>query len=357
MDTMKERKQAKGEQPTRVVPVNDAVDATLTLQDVARAANVSVATASRALSNPDRVAASTRERIQRIAAELGYRTNQTARALATGTSGMIGLVLPDIESPLFASIAKGVEARARDTGRAVLIADTEEDAGLEYETVRRLLERVEGVILCSPRMNSANLESVAAAGTIVLVNREAGTIPSVSFDNPSGVRQALAHLRALGHQRVAYIGGPEAAWSDRQRRTALQELPDLEVVDIGHHRPVYRSGIAAADLVVASGCTAALCYNDLVALGMLRRLQDRDVRVPEDISVIGFDDNPAAALVSPPLTTVSVPWATAGRRAVDLLLNGNGPEAAASELPVELVVRGSTAPCRAAEPADAAQRA
>ena len=322
--------------------MRNATDATVTLRDVARAANVSTATASRALSSPEKVAASTRERIQQIASELGYTPNQTARALATGFTGMIGLVVPDIESPFFASIAKGVDARGRDTGRAVLIADTEEDGNLEYELVRRLLERVEGVILCSPRMSAENLEEVAQTGDVVLVNRQSGSIPSVSFDNPSGVRQALAHLRALGHQRIAYVGGPEAAWSDMQRRSALHELTDVEVVDVGHHRPVYRSGVATADLVIASGTTAVLCYNDLVALGVLRRLQDRGVRVPQDISVVGFDDIPTAALVSPALTTVSVPWATVGRRAVDLLVNGGARDAVAPELPVELVVRAST---------------
>jgi DNA-binding LacI/PurR family transcriptional regulator len=327
-----------------------------TLRDVARTAGVSPATASRALSNPEKVAPATRARVQHAAAELGYRANQAARTLATGTSGMIGLVLPDIESPFFASIAKGVDARARDTGRAVLIADTEEDANLEYDIVQRLLERVEGVILCSPRMGSAQLEAAAAAGDVVLVNREAGEIPSVSFDNAGGVRQALAHLRALGHRTIAYVGGPQTAWSDRERRAALHELPDVEIADIGHHRPVFRSGVAAADLVLASGATAVLCYNDLVALGVLRRLQDRGVRVPQDISVIGFDDIYAASLVAPALTTVSVPWARAGRNAVDLLLDAGSPKAKGPGLAVELVVRDSTAQRQAAMPAEAAQR-
>lgn len=329
----------------------------VTLRDVARAAGVSPATASRALGNPDLVAVSTRERVLRTARELGYRANQAARALATGNSGMIGLVLPDIESPFFASIAKGVDARARELGSAVLIADTEEDAALEFEIAARVQERVEGVILCSPRMSRANLEELAALGPVVLVNREAGSLPSVSFDTPAGVRAALVLLHGLGHRSVGYVGGPRSAWSDAERRSTLGavagldglesgglESGGLEVVDLGHHRPVFSSGAAAADAAAAAGATAVLCYNDLIALGVIRRLQSRGIRVPEDISVVGFDDIPFASLAAPALTTVAVPWAPAGRAAVDLLLGTGRPQAPQhSRLAVELVVRDSTA--------------
>lgn len=321
----------------------------VTLRDVARAAGVSPATASRALGNPDLVAVSTRERVLRTARELGYRANQAARALATGNSGMIGLVLPDIESPFFASIAKGVDARARELGSAVLIADTEEDAALEFEIAARVQERVEGVILCSPRMSRANLEELASLGPVVLVNREAAGLPSVSFDTPSGVREALALLHGLGHRSVGYVGGPRSAWSDAERRSTLDgvtgpETDGLEVVDLGHHRPVFSSGAAAADAATAAGATAVLCYNDLIALGVVRRLQRRGIRVPEDISVVGFDDIPFASLAAPALTTVAVPWAPAGRAAVDLLLGTGRPQAPQhSRLAVELVIRDSTA--------------
>ncbi|WGL51095.1 LacI family DNA-binding transcriptional regulator [Nocardioides sp. BP30] len=326
----------------------------VTLRDVARAAGVSPATASRALGNPDVVAAGTRERVLRTARELGYRANQAARALATGDSGMIGLVVPDIESPFFASIAKGVDARARELGSSVLIADTQEDAELEAEVAGRVQERVEGVILCSPRMGTADLGGLADLGPTVLINRESSDLPSVSFETPTGVRAALAHLRSLGHRVIAYVGGPHSAWADAERRSALHAVPGLRIVDLGHHRPVHDSGAAAVDTVMACGASAVLCYNDLVAVGLVRSLQSRGIRVPEDISVVGFDDIALATLTAPALTTVRLPWAAAGRVAVDLLLGAgedageDAGEPAAGRAPrrvrlgVELVVREST---------------
>ena len=175
----------------------------------------------------------------------------------------------------------------------------------------------------------------------------AGTVASLAAS--ANIRAANAGGRKL---RVAVI----ALGRGLAHVSALLQLPDVEIADIGHHRPVFRSGVAAADLVLASGATAVLCYNDLVALGVLRRLQDRGVRVPQDISVIGFDDIYAASLVAPALTTVSVPWARAGRNAVDLLLDAGSPKAKGPGLAVELVVRDSTAQRQAAMPAEAAQR-
>jgi len=314
----------------------------VTLRDVARAAGVSLATASRALSDAPHVSASNREQVVRTADELGYRPHHAARALTTGSTGTIGLVLPDLENPFFAAVAKGVQARARETGREVLVADTDEDGDLERDLVDRLLDRVDGLVLCSPRMPTDALEGVVAGGRVALVNREAPGAPSVSFDTADGVRQALDHLRALGHDLVAYAGGPTASWSDGLRPAALGRGaagPD-QVVDLGAFRPVHAGGVQAADLALAAGATAVLCFNDLVALGLLARLHARGLRVPDDVSVVGFDDVPAASLVTPALTTVAVPLARAGRQAVDLL---EGPPERRC-LPTHLVVRSSTGP-------------
>ncbi|MCB2177969.1 MAG: LacI family transcriptional regulator [Actinomycetales bacterium] len=326
----------------------------VTLKDVAAAAGVSPATASRALSGPTSVATVGRERVLRAAAQLGYRVNPVARALRSGRSGHLGLVLPDLANPFFASIAKGVQARARELGRNVLVADTEEDPLIELDVVTQLREQVDGVILCSPRMPAEHLRTEVGAGRGVLVNRELDGVPSVSVDNADGVRQALEHLRALGHRTVAYAGGPASSWSDARRRDAFGAVDGLTVVDLGPGRPVAARGVAAADLALGSSATAVVAYNDLVAMGVLEQLRTRGVRVPEQMSVIGFDDVPAAALVNPPLTTVALPLRAVGRRAVDLMVAAEaaiqpgaapaGPTPPAREqLGVELVVRGSTA--------------
>lgn len=296
----------------------------VTLRDVARLAGVSPATASRALSAPDLVAPARREQVQRAARELGYRPNRAARELITGRTGNLCLVVPDLENPFFAAVAKGVQARARTLGHAVFVADAEEDPRMESELVAHLGGQVDGAILCSPRMTDADLDRLSAEVPLVLVNREHAPLPSVVIDNADGVRQAVTHLHALGHRRVAYAGGPADSWSDSRRRLGLQDvshgLSDVEVVNLGHFAPVFAGGVAAADLVAASGATAVLAHNDLVALGILNRLQARGLRVPEDVSVVGYDDIPAATLVSPALTTVTVPLARLGREAVDLLV-------------------------------------
>ncbi|GAA4623653.1 LacI family DNA-binding transcriptional regulator [Cellulomonas oligotrophica] len=324
----------------------------VTLRDVAVAAGVSPATASRALSAPDVVAPETREAVLRAAQALGYRPNRAARALSTGRSGHLCLVVPDLGNPFFAAVAKAVQSRARAAGYAVMIADSEEDPRLEADLVAQLGAQADGVLLCSPRMSAAALAAVAAGPTpVLLVNREGADLPSVVIDDRDGIRQTLRHLHALGHRRVAHVGGPDGSWSDARRREGLADTSPagLEVVELGPHAPVFSGGVAAADLALAAGATAVVAHNDLVALGVLDRLRARGVRVPEDVSVVGFDDGPVATLVTPPLTTVAAPLALLGRTAVDLLLDP--PDVTPHVvLPVELVVRGSSAQA----PADAA---
>lgn len=323
----------------------------VTLRDVARAAGVSPATASRALSTPDRVSADRRERVERAATELGYRPG--APVTGPKAARTLGLVVPDMQNPFFAGIAKGVQARARSAGYAVVVADSEEDPHLEAEILADLAQHVEGIVLCSARMSDQALAALPADPEIVLVNRESEHLRSVVIDNEDGVRQAVQHLVALGHRRIAYAGGQWGSWSDRERRRGLDlaaRAQDVELVQLGHFPTVFAGGVAAADLVSASGATAVIAHNDLVALGILDRLRQRGVRVPDQVSVVGFDDIPTATHVSPTLTTVAVPLGRLGRTAVDVLLDPEHPglddDAAGSVLtvPVSLVVRDSSAP-------------
>jgi len=324
----------------------------VTLRDVARAAGVSAATASRALSAPHLVAPERREAVRRVARELGYRPNRAARELITGRSGHLCLIVPDLENPFFSAVAKAVQSRARAAGHAIVVADADEDPVLEAELVAQLGAQADGVVLCSPRMSAKDLARVATHGPpVILVNREGAGLPAVVVDTSDGVRQAVRHLHALGHRRIAYAGGPAGSWSDARRRDGLAALDlDVQIVDVGAHAPVFAGGVGAADLVLASGTTAVLTHNDLMALGVLDRLRTRGVRVPHDISVVGFDDAPVATLVTPALTTVAVPLARLGRTAVDLLLAPRTDEVPHVVLPVELTVRGSTAPASSHPP-------
>lgn len=322
-----------------------------TIRDVARAAGVSPATASRALSTPHRVAPERRARVEQAALDLGYR--HAGADPSPRRPGTIGLVVPDMQNPFFAGIAKAVQRRARSAGHSVVVADSEEDARLEQEILTGMVGHVDGVVLCSARMSDQALAALPPGPEIVLVNRESEHLRSVVIDNVDGVRQAVTHLHALGHRRIAYAGGQWGSWSDRERRrgleTAAHALPDVDVVPLGHFPTVFAGGVAAADLLSASGATAVVAHNDLMALGIMDRLRQRGIDVPGRVSVVGFDDIPGATHVTPTLTTVAVPLATLGRTAVDLLLD---PPAEADgdeddrivEVPVSLVVRHSSSP-------------
>ncbi|WP_188037360.1 LacI family DNA-binding transcriptional regulator [Actinotalea sp. JY-7885] len=328
-------------------------------RDVARMAGVSVSTVSRTLARPDQVAPGTRDRVLAAAHALGYRANPAARSLITGRTGTLGLVVPDLENPYFTSVTKGVQKRAQAAGYALLVADSDEHSGQEAELVRNMASRVDGTVLCSPRASDDVIAGLAREFRLVLVNRRCGAIPAVTVDNADGVRQALHHLRALGHTRVAYVGGPRDSWSHGERlaafRVAGEELA-LELVELGSFRPYVSGGVAAADILIASGASAALAYNDLLALGLLERLRQRGVRVPQDVSVVGVDNVPVAALTSPALTSVEVPRMESGRAAVDLLLSEVRDDVPAArtvqELSVQLVVRESTGPPASAHGAD-----
>ncbi|TDW30581.1 LacI family DNA-binding transcriptional regulator [Cryobacterium psychrophilum] len=328
----------------------------VTIRDVARVAGVSISTVSRALANPEQVAEATRHQVQETARTMGYRPNRNARALITGRTGSIGLVVPDLENPFFGSICKGVQARARAAGYAVFIADTDEDATLEDEVVRSLGKQVDGVILCSPRGSDENVAKAAEDGALIVINRTLADISSITFDNSGGARSVMRHLVALGHRRIAYAAGPLNSWSNRERALALREYTaetaGIELVEIGNFPPVFAGGVQAADLAIASGATAIVAFNDLVAAGLVDRLRHRGLSVPGDISVAGFDNVPMSALVWPNLTTVDSPRIQMGRASVDALLDtvlGRSTAPPSNlEIPVELVVRQSTGVVRRA---------
>jgi DNA-binding LacI/PurR family transcriptional regulator len=294
------------------------------------------------------VAESTRTLVQETARSMGYRPNRAARGLITGRTGCIGLVVPDLENPYFGAVCKGVQERARAAGYAVFIADTDEDPAAELEAVRSLTRQVDGVILCSARNADATVQALAADGPLVLVHREIDGIPSIAYDNAGGLRSLMSHLVALGHRRIAYVGGPATSFSNRQRGDAFRgytsPVAELDLLDLGSFPPTFSGGIQSGDLAIASGATAVVAFNDLVAVGLIDRLTDRGARVPGDISVAGFDNTPVSTLVRPHLTTIDSPRRRIGRASVDLLLDiVTGAEARpAPDLAVELLVRGST---------------
>jgi len=324
---------------------------TSTGRDVARAAGVSVATVSRAFSETGAVSENTRRRVLTEARRLGYSPNPAARRLITGRSGNIGLIVPDLANPFFADIIKGVQRSAREARHAILVADTDEQARLEGDALRSLARQVDGVILASPRSAIEDLPDDLNI-PIVLIHRQEPGWWSVSADFGEGVRQALVNVRALGHDHVAYAAGPPQSWSGGMRTASLRKHAaelGVELYELGSVAPTIDGGLVAADLTLATPATALIAYNDVVALGAMRRFGARGVDVPGDMSVVGCDNTMLSLLAVPSLTTVDVPRFEAGEAAVALLLRFLGD---ADATPVEqvlataLVIRGTTAPPR-----------
>lgn len=270
--------------------------------------------------------------------------------MAVERTGNVGLLVPDLLNPYFAVAVKGVQARARESGYRVLVTDTDEDPGVEADLARAFIKQVDGVVLFSPRTSEPHLRALALEMPTVLVNRRVAGIASVTIDNGEGIRQAVAHLVALGHERVAYVAGPSASWSNRDRLRLLRAataVAGIDLIETGNVEPCFAGGIAAADRVLEAGVTAAIAFNDLVALGLLDALGGADA-VPGRISIVGFDDILPAQLAGPALTTVGQPSEEAGRAGMELLLRPRAEPrlspAPALEPVARLVVRDSTGP-------------
>jgi DNA-binding LacI/PurR family transcriptional regulator len=260
--------------------------------------------------------------------------------------------VPDLGNPYFHAVLKGAQARAREADYAVFVADGQEDAAEEEALIHAMRKQVDGIVLCSSRLAPVTLARLEPAPTIVLLNRIVPGRPSVVVDSAGGMRQAMRHLAELGHVRCAFVSGPRRSWSNRERLRGLRAAAravGAELVTIGPVAPQFASGAAAADRVLQNGATAVLAYNDLVAVGIISRLAELGVRVPDELSVVGFDDIPLATMVTPPLTTVVAPTELAGRAAVEALLDrlergADQPPAVVQRLEATLVVRSSTAP-------------
>ncbi|WP_219465484.1 LacI family DNA-binding transcriptional regulator [Nonomuraea rhizosphaerae] len=316
----------------------------VTIRDVAEASGVHVSTVSRAFSAPHLVNPETRTRVLAIAEDLGYRPNRAARALTTGRTHNIGLIVADIANPFFPPLIKAAQAQARLRDYHVFVADTDEDPQVEEDLIQTFTKQVDGVLLCSPRLTNRTIERLREEVPFVVVNRRAKGMPTVLMDVGRGARMAIEHLTALGHRRLALVTGPSGSWTSKEMQEAAAATSEVDVVFLGPNPPTELGGLAAATDVVASGATGVLAYNDLVAIGLIEGLAERGKEVPGDISVIGVDDIVPGRLSRPKLTTIAMPTAAAGRIAVDLLLQSvdSAATAAATMLETALIVREST---------------
>jgi LacI family transcriptional regulator len=320
-----------------------------TIRDVARISGVHVSTVSRTFSAPHLVNPSTRARVLEFAEQLGYRPNRAARALITGRTHNIGLIVADIANPFFPPLIKAAESHARGRDYHVFVADTNEDPGVEEELVLALAKQVDGVLLCSPRMSNAQIEKLSRDVPLVVVNRPVPGLPAVIMDVAQGARLAVEHLTALGHQHIALLGGPRGSWNNREIRrsaTLAARVAGSELTVLGPNPPTEESGSMQAESVLRTGATAVLAYNDLMAVGLIDGLNRLGVSVPEQVSVVGIDDTALSRRTRPTLTTVATPTAAAGRAAVDMLLQHGDDRrtTALVTLQTELIIRDSSGP-------------
>ena len=333
----------------RVRPVTGAV----TLKQVAAEAEVSLATASRVLhrSGGREVRGPLAERVQAAAERLGYVSNPHAQALARARSSTVGLIVHDVTDPYFAAIATGAMHAAHADGVMVMMAATFRDPELELDYLGRLrAQGARGVLLAGSGSTDAAV-SGRLAEAIAAFTREGGRVTAIGArpdaqvdavvpDNVDGARRARAHLEALGHRRIGVVSGPDTLLTIRQR---LEGLGDgLTTVEADFTR---QGGYEAAKQLLAErpDLTALIALNDVMAAGVLAAAKDTGRDVPGDLSVIGFDDLPFTADLSPALTTVRLPLRHMGERAMALLLaDPDETSPRIVDVPVELVVRAST---------------
>jgi len=294
-----------------------------TIYDIARLTGVSPSTVSRALNKPGRLNAKTERRIRDAAAELGYRINPMARALPTGKTGTLGLVVSDITNPVYFDLMHGAEHVATEAGLTLVFADSQESPELELATAERLQTSVDGLLLVASRLEDADIQKLSTIKPLVAVNRRVDGVPAVIPNVLPGMTDALDQLRDNGHRRIAYLAGPAASWMNDLKWQTLFDLAvarDMSIVEIKSNAPTREGGGDAFPRVKAADVTAVFAYNDLIALGLLRACRDHGVDVPGRLSIVGFDDIFGADLPTPALSTIRSPLTDIGEMAIRRLL-------------------------------------
>ncbi len=334
----------------------------VTLLDVATAAGVHASTASRAL-NPDTrdvVSAKTVERVLEAAEALGYRPHPLARGLRTDRTFTVGIIVPDLENPLFPPLVRGAEAALAEAGYTLLIGNTDNEREHTEALVATLVDRrVDGLIMATAELGMGLSAAVQKQGThVVLVNREAdsGSVPAIVGDDHRGIGLAVDHLVGLGHRHIGHLAGPSRLSTGAGRADAFARhithhgLQADGRVEIAEWFKVEPGVVAAATLIDRlPELTAIVAGNDLLALGALRAFRERGIRVPEDVSLTGYNDMPHVDVLQPPLTTVRVPYREMGdlaARTIMRLIEGESNGAETVRLQPSLTVRASTAPAR-----------
>lgn len=328
----------------------------ISIKDIARKAKVSHSTVSRALQGSPVVNAATAKRIRRIADQSGYRASAAARSLVMGRTFTIGVIVTNIADPFVAAVVDGIEDAAGERGYSVVLANSNAEPDRELRVARSFEERrVDGIIVTASRVGALHVPAMEKMRVpLVLLNNQHASdfAHSVIINNIEAGIEATRHLIQLGHRRIAYIGDRCGYQSDAERREgyrrALSEAGlawNAALAALGDGKPEGGEQAMAHLLELRPRPTAVFCYNDMSALGAMRRLRAEGLKIPDDFSVVGFDDLYLSRYLDPPLTTVAQPMRQMGRMAMETLLKIFDGERSAHNLRVQgqLIVRGTTA--------------
>jgi DNA-binding LacI/PurR family transcriptional regulator len=328
-----------------------------TLEDVAREADVSISTVSRALNNSEKVHPDTKAHVKQVAEDLGYMPSRVARRLRLegGRANLLGLVIPDIQNPFFADVTRGVEDVAQAHGYALILSNSDEDADKQRLALEILqTEDVDGVIVPPVGAEDSAIEGLLDSGiAVVCVDRRLpGTrVDTILSDNRKGAYQAVSHLIDLGHERIGFIGGIPHISTLTERRTGYEralrdhDLPvDPALIMEGDDRREQGKIFTNELLSLAAPPTALFTGNNLTTLGALAALNERGVEVPDEMALVGYDDVPWPMALNPPPTVVDQPGYEMGRRAAEILLGRlQAPDRSPTTVTLqpELIVRRS----------------
>lgn len=337
-------------------------DHRVTIRDVAKAVGVSPSTVSRAFARPGRVSAETSRKIREAADRLGYRSDQVETVEMTNAhtlNGLLAITVADLSNPIFADYVKSAQHQCLRKGFGLLVIDFEETSIIERKALQLTLHHIDGLILSSSRSSDTTIRKLAEIKPIVALNRPIRGVKSIVPNAQQGLDQALATLVAYGHQNLTYLSGPESSWQEGRRWRILSELGvkhHIKIRRITSSAPNYVGGFQYCEEFLKNPTTAVLAYNDMIAVGFMKSLQAKGIHIPEDVSIIGIDDTPMSAMITPPLATIRMPRKEPAEMAVDEIIamarHTKAPDisGATTFLPSQFIRRASVGRASASTP-------
>jgi LacI family transcriptional regulator/LacI family repressor for deo operon, udp, cdd, tsx, nupC, and nupG len=304
-----------------------------TIKDIAKRVGVSHSTVSRALSGSALIAPETTNRIRLAAAEMGYQASAAARSLKTKRSRVLGVIVSSLDDPFFAEILQGIEDAAQASGYSLFIASSQRDPERGQKVARSMMEhRADGVIICSTSFSTEQSQQLQDGGfRMVVINNQAAENfrYSIFHDDVDGARQITRHLIDLGHRRIAYLGDSLSGRTSLDRLTGFHTemasaglvVPSDHIFEVPGGTPEIGATSVNHFLDLPVRPTAIVCFNDMLAIGLLKALQQADLEIPADISITGFDNIRFSTYTNPPLTTFDQPKRFIGMEATRLLLD------------------------------------